>query len=100
MMPPYMTPDNATLLLHLLSGCIGMANTVINPILYFRLSPDFGDALKKLIKCIPDGGTSNGGVNGIVDQERSVGVMDERAVRTDNGHAVVTKFDSAMSGSR
>ena len=87
LMPYTETPDTSSILFHMISGCIGMANTVLNPILFIKLSPDFRNGLHQLITCIPESILAKNPI------ERSE-VMNERAVpRTD----CVTKFDSAMS---
>lgn len=92
LMPANIHPDNATILLHLLSGCIGIANTVINPILYFKLNTDFQDGLFKLIKCIPNYNDGNGFASDGMGQNGGA-TMDDRS----NGGQTVTKFDNVIS---
>lgn len=48
LLPVNEMPDNAAILFHMISGCLGMANTVINPFIYFKLSPDFATGLADL----------------------------------------------------
>ncbi len=88
LMPITEQPDNSSILFHMISGCIGMANTVINPILYIRLSPDFRNGLHQLITCIPETLLAKTAS----DQSE---VMNERSTPR---RETVTKFDSAMSG--
>ena len=87
LMPYSETPDTSSILFHMISGCIGMANTVLNPILYIKLSPDFRNGCHQLITCIPESILAKSPI------ERSE-VMDERAVQRSD---CVTKFDSAMA---
>lgn len=87
LMPYTEQPDTSSILFHMISGCIGMANTVLNPILYIKLSPDFRNGLHQLITFIPESIIAKSPI------DRSE-VMNERAVpKTD----CVTKFDSAIS---
>ena len=88
LMPYTEQPDTSSILFHMISGCIGMANTVLNPILYIKLSPDFRNGLHQLITCIPETILAKGPT----DQSE---VMNERSTRTTE---CVTKFDSAMTG--
>ncbi|CAG2164395.1 unnamed protein product [Oppiella nova] len=87
LMPYTEQPDTSSILFHMISGCIGMLNTVLNPILYIKLSPDFRNGLHDLITCIPESILAK-------SPQQESEVMDERAVRSSD---CVTKFDSAMS---
>lgn len=48
LLPVNEMPDNAAILFHMISGCLGMANTVINPFIYFKLSPEYSAGLADL----------------------------------------------------
>lgn len=48
LLPMNEMPDNSAILFHMISGCLGMANTALNPFIYFKLSPDFSQALQEL----------------------------------------------------
>lgn len=49
LLPQNEMPDNSAILFHMISGCLGMANTVLNPFIYFKLSPEFSAGLTELI---------------------------------------------------
>lgn len=48
LLPMNEMPDNSAILFHMISGCLGMANTVLNPFIYFKLSPEFRNGLAEL----------------------------------------------------
>ncbi|XP_054159923.1 somatostatin receptor type 2-like [Oppia nitens] len=89
LMPVTEQPDTSSILFHMISGCIGMVNTVINPILYIKLSPDFRNGLHDLITCIPESLLAKDPVN-------NSEVMNERSNRNSDTNNI-TKFESAMA---
>ncbi|KAJ6218886.1 hypothetical protein RDWZM_004698 [Blomia tropicalis] len=50
LLPMNEMPDNSAILFHMISGCLGMANTVLNPFIYFKLSNEFRTGLNELIQ--------------------------------------------------
>lgn len=48
LLPMNEMPDNSAILFHMISGCLGMANTVLNPFIYFKLSPEFRNGFFEL----------------------------------------------------
>ena len=77
LLPSHEMPDNSAILFHMISGCLGMANTVLNPFIYFKLSPDFSTGLNELKSSFTYGAKSqifaSTDSNGIIADSNSTG---------------------------
>lgn len=76
LLPSNEMPDNSAILFHMISGCLGISCTVLSPLIYFKLSPEFRNGLHELMQScsyyycaksqiFASGGGANGGGSGI-----------------------------------
>ncbi|OTF73648.1 7 transmembrane receptor (rhodopsin family)-like protein, partial [Euroglyphus maynei] len=93
LLPMNEMPDNSAILFHMISGCLGMANTVLNPFIYFKLSPEFRNGLAELKESILYRSKtsiflngSNGGVGGGVLEHSSSQSNDGNIHSTNNAN--------------
>lgn len=50
LLPMNEMPDNSAILFHMISGCLGISCTVLSPLIYFKLSPEFRNGLHELMQ--------------------------------------------------
>ncbi|KAH7643379.1 7 transmembrane receptor -like protein 3 [Dermatophagoides farinae] len=102
LLPMNEMPDNSAILFHMISGCLGMANTVLNPFIYFKLSPEFRNGFAELKESIlyrskasifANGGNGNGG-GGVL--ENSTNSNDGIIGHVNNGVNGTTKYTTSI----